>query len=41
MEKKGDATDAPCPYLMIIDALQTVLNLYKNYLSDVQLPCIK
>ena len=26
------------PYNMIIHALQTVLHLYKNYLSDVQLP---
>jgi len=26
------------PYHMIINALQTVLHFYKNYLSDVQLP---
>jgi len=29
------------PYYMIIHALQTVLHLYKKYLSDVQLPRIQ
>ena len=29
------------PYHMIIHALQTVLYLYKKYLSDVQLPRIQ